>query len=533
MTSTPTTTERTAPERALLAVLMSAILVTVAASDMVVLMLPAIGAEFGATEAELAWVVTGFLLVFSVGIPLYGRVSDRVGLRRLFAFALLAYAAGNLVSAVSPSLLVLVAGRIVTGIGAAAIPVLSVIAVTRLLPAHRRGVGIGFVSAGAGVGAAAGPAMGGGVGQALGWPALFWIMFAVSLLLLPAALRVLPHETPAGRGRLDLPGGLLLGLGAGLVLFGMTQAQVSGFSAPLSWGSLLVAVSALGFFGRRTARVEQPFVPPALFANRVYRSSLVIAFLVMIANLGGLVFVPLLVVEVNGLTPGEGALVMIPAGVAVALLSPLIGRLADRFGTRPTVVTGLALIGVFSLLLSTLTGGSSVIPAGIGVLGLSVGFVLVMTTIIGASAGELPAEQVGVGLGVLQGAQFLGAGAGPAAFGVLLSARQQSGGDAVNPFHSGQDGAAYSDVFLVMTGVVVLALIAASRMRPPASLPPARPSAPAPTATATATPLPPTPTATATATTHPTTPPTVSAGETTDARRTGALPHDAECPRAG
>ncbi|UIX30150.1 MFS transporter [Streptomyces sp. GQFP] len=466
MTSTSTTTEQTGPGLALLAVLMPAILVTVTASDMVNLMLPTIGEEFGASEAELAWVVTGFLLMFSVGIPLYGRVSDRVSLRRLFAFALLTYAAGSLVCAISPNLPMLVTGRIVTGLGGAAIPVLSIIAVTRLLPAEKRGMGIGVVSAGAGVGTAAGPTLGGGVGQWLGWPALFWIMLMVSLLLLPAAWRVLPDEAPAGGGRLDLPGGILLGSGTGLVLFGMTQAQVSGFTAPLSWGSLTVAVAALMLFGWRTVHVEQPFVPPSLFSNRVYRTGILVAFLAMIVNLGGLVFVPLLLVEVNGLTPGEGALVMIPAGVATALLSPLIGRLADRMGTRPLVLAGLTLIGLFSLSLSTFTGGSSVIPAGVGILGISIGFILVMTTIIGAAAAELPAEQAGAGLGILQGAQFLGAGTGPAVFGVLVSARQQSGSGAANPLHSGQDGAAYSDVFLAMTVVVVLTLVVATRMRP-------------------------------------------------------------------
>ncbi|TDC19408.1 MFS transporter [Streptomyces sp. 8K308] len=465
MTSTSTPTEPTGRGSALLAVLMAAILVTVTASDMVNLMLPTIGAEFGASEAELAWVVTGFLLMFSIGIPLYGRISDRLSLRRLFAFALLTYAAGSLVCAVAPNLLVLVVGRIVTGVGAAAVPVLSIIAVTRLLPADRRGVGIGVVSAGAGIGTAAGPAVGGGIGEALGWPALFWIMLAVSLLLLPAALVVLPDESPSGQGRLDLPGGILLGLGAGLALFGMTQAQVSGFAAPLSWGSLAVAVAALVAFGRRTVRVEQPFVPPALFANRVYRTGLLVAFLAMTVNLGGLVFVPLLVIEVNGLTPGEGALVMIPAGGAVALLSPLIGRLADRAGPRPLVVTGLTLMGLFSLALSTLTDGSSVIPAGAGILGLSIGFTLLMTAIIGAAARELPAEQAGVGLGILQGAQFLGAGAGPAVFGVLASARQQSGGGAVNPLYSDGDGAAYSDVFLAMAVLAALTVVVASRMR--------------------------------------------------------------------
>ncbi|GAA3774683.1 MDR family MFS transporter [Plantactinospora mayteni] len=465
MTSASTNTERTGSGPALLAVLLPAMLVTVVASDMVNLMLPSIGAEFGASEAELAWVVTGFLLMFSVGIPIYGRISDRVSLRRLFSLGLLSYAAGSLVCALAPDLLVLVLGRIVMGAGAAAIPVLSIIAVTRLMPAEKRGMGIGVLSAATGVGTAAGPAIGGGIGQLLGWPALFWLMLVVTLLQLPAALRVLPGESPEGARRFDLPGGILLGLGAGLVLYGITQAQVAGFTAPSSWASLVVAVVAIALFGWRTMHVAQPFVPPALFTNQVYRATVTIAFLAMTVNLGGLVLVPLLVVDVNGLDPGAGALVMIPAGVAVAVLSPLIGRLADRIGTRSLVLAGLAAIGLFALFLSTFAGGRSVIPAAAGILGLSIGFIFVITPIISTAASALPADQVGVGLGILQGAQFLGAGAGPALLGVLVTARQQSG-SAVNPLHTGHEGAAFSDAFLAMAVVIVLALVVAFRMRP-------------------------------------------------------------------
>ncbi|OZM81847.1 MFS transporter [Pseudonocardia sp. MH-G8] len=455
---------RSAP--ALLAVLLPAMLATVVASDMVTLVLPSIGARFEASEAELAWVVTGFLLAFSVGIPFYGRICDRIGLRHLFAFALLTYAAGSMICALAAGLPVLVLGRIVMGLGAAAIPVLSIVAVTRLLPADRRGASIGALSAAAGVGTAAGPAIGGGVGQLLGWPALFWLMLAVALVLLPAAWRVLPDGRPTGAGRFDVAGGVLLGLGTGLLLHGITQAQVAGIAAPSSWGSLVTAVVALALFGRRTVRVAQPFVPPSLFANRVYRTAVLVAFLAMAVNLGALVFVPLLLVDVHGLTPGAGALVMIPAGLAVAALSPLIGRLADRVGTRPLVLAGVATMGLFALLLSTYAGNTSVVPTAIGILGLSAGFILVLTPIISAAAGALPADQVGIGIGVLQGAQFLGAGAGPALFGVVVSARLQSGSGALNPLFTGHGGTAHSDAFLAMAVIAAIALLVASRMRP-------------------------------------------------------------------
>ncbi|MGH3587749.1 MAG: MFS transporter, partial [Pseudonocardia sp.] len=140
----------------------------------------------------------------------------------------------------------------------------------------------------------------------------------------------------------------------------------------------------------------------------------------------------------------------------------------DRIGTRPLVLAGLALMAAGTLYLSTAAGGTSVVPAGFGVLGLSVGFILVLTPIISAAAGALPPDQVGVGLGILQGAQFLGAGAGPALFGALVTARAQSGSTALNPLHAAPDGAAFSDAFLAMATVAALTLVVAYRMRPAA-----------------------------------------------------------------
>lgn len=171
--------------RSLLMVLVPAMLWMAVTADMVNLVLPLMGEQFGTSEATLAWVVTGFLLVFSVGVPFYGRISDFFSLKRLFTVALLIFAAGSLVCALAPSLLVLVVGRIVQGAGATAIPVLSVVAVTRLMPAGKRGVGVGYIAAAGGVGTTAGPIVGGGVGQFLGWPSLFWLTLLWVLMLVP------------------------------------------------------------------------------------------------------------------------------------------------------------------------------------------------------------------------------------------------------------------------------------------------------------------------------------------------------------
>lgn len=449
----------------LLLVLVPAMLLNITAADMVSLVLPRISEQFAVSTAQVAWVVTGFLLMFAVGVPFYGRIADRFGLRRLFTVVLLVFAVGSLIGAVSPSLPVLVFGRIVMGIGGAAVPVLAIVAVMRLLPGDKAAVGVGFVTAAAGVGTAAGPAVGGIVGEYLGWPALFWIMAIGALILIPAVRRAIADEPPGDPRPFDLAGGVLLGLAAGLLLFGVTRSEGSGFGHPSSWGSILAGVALAGLFAWRNRVAAHPFVPPSLFTDRAYVAAVLTVFLAMTANLAVLVLVPVLIIDVNGLTPGQGSLVMVPGGVALALLAPVAGRIGAR-GRHATgvLLAGLALMGLSTFFLSTLAAGASHVLVGFAVLGLDAGFAFVITLTTGAVSSVLPPRHAGAGVGVFQGAQFLGAGTGPALFGALVTARESGGGDAVNPFYAG-DAPAYSDVFLALTLIVVLAAIAAFPLR--------------------------------------------------------------------
>ena len=126
-------------KRLLIGVLISAVFVSVLNSSMVNVVVPIIGGTYGVTEAQVGWVITGYLLTYAVGIPLYGRVADVFSIRRAFTVGLLAFAAGSLLCASAPSLGALVFGRIVQGAGGAAIPALASVSVTKVLPPGERG----------------------------------------------------------------------------------------------------------------------------------------------------------------------------------------------------------------------------------------------------------------------------------------------------------------------------------------------------------------------------------------------------------
>jgi MFS transporter, DHA2 family, metal-tetracycline-proton antiporter len=451
--------------RLFLAVVASAVFVSVLTGSMVTVLLPLMREEFNASTAQIGWVVTGFALTYAVGVPLYGRISDVFGVRRVFTFGLLGFAVGGVLCALAPNLPMLVLGRVVQATGGAAVPALASVAAARVLPPGQRGGALGLIASSVGIGAAVGPIVGGTIGDLLGWRTLFVGSLLLMLGLLPIARRVLPAGGATGERRFDLPGGVLLGLAAGLFLFGITQGQVSGFAAFPSWGSFIgSAVAAAGFVWRiNTAR--HPFVSPALFANRAYVAAIVVGFCAMLVNLTTLVFVPLLLVEVNDLSPRNAGFVLTPGAVALALLSPLTGRLSDRVGVRPPIVTGLLIMGGAVLVLSTAAGASPWWIAA-GIVGMGIGFAFVQSPTSNAAANALSGGDVGVGMGIFAGAFFLGSGTGPALIGALLAARQEAGADAFNPFWSRDILAApFSDAYLATVVALLLALAATIGLR--------------------------------------------------------------------
>jgi DHA2 family metal-tetracycline-proton antiporter-like MFS transporter/DHA2 family florfenicol/chloramphenicol resistance protein-like MFS transporter len=446
-----------------MAVVASAVVVTTLTGSMVNVVIPVMGAEFGSSAAQVGWVITGYAHAYAVGVPLYGRILDLFGVRRVFSLGLLGFAAGGLVCALAPSLAVLVLGRTLQGIGGAAVPALASVAVAKVLPPGKRGGALGLVASSVGVGTAAGPIVGGAVGQLAGWRVLFLGSLVLMVLLIPFAWRVLPDVGAANSRRADLIGGVLLGVAAGLFLFGVTRGQGAGFGAISSWGSFVVAVLAAAGFVWRINAVSHPFVPPALFMNRAYVTVLLVGFFSMSVYLSALLFVPLLLVEVNGLSSGAAGLVLTPGAAALAVLSPLTGRLSDRVGARPPIVVGLVTVALSILSISTFAGASPALIA-VGMLGVGTGFALIQSPANNAAAGALPEEEVGIGMGIFAGAFFLGAGTGPALVGAFLAAREEAGPKAINPLYT-LDAAYFSDAFLAMLPALLLALIAALRLR--------------------------------------------------------------------
>lgn len=454
--------EKRGSTRLLMMVLSLSVLVGSITADSVNPVLPLISKALEASKSQVSWIVSGIALVLAIGVPIYGRISDFFELRKLYIFAIMILASGSLLCAIAPNLPLLVLGRMVQGAGMSAIPVLSVIAISKVFPQGKRGGALGIIAGIIGVGTAAGPIFGGVVGQYLGWNALFWFTFLLAIMIVIGAYYALPTIKPAesvgSNKNFDFIGGLFLGLTVGLLLFGITQGETSGFSSFSSLTSLIGSVVALVGFIWRIVTAENPFVPPVLFNNKDYVNTVIIAFFSMFAYYAVLVFVPLLVIEVNGLSSGQAGMILLPGGVAVAILSPFVGRLSDRFGDKRLIITGMTLMGLSTLFLSTYASGASPLLVSVGVLGVGIAFAFTNSPANNAAVSALDADKVGVGMGIFQGALYLGAGTGAGMIGALLSARRDAT-EPINPLYK-LDAISYSDAFLAATGAILIALIA-------------------------------------------------------------------------
>src|SRR5829696_4858316 len=272
-----------------------------------------------------------------------------------------------------------------------------------------------------------------------------------------------PPRTAAHRS-FDLPGGILLGLAAGLFLFGITQGQVAGFASFTSWGCFVSAALAAAGFVWRITTATHPFVSPSLFRNPGFVAATMVGFFSMLANVSSLVFVSLLISTVNELSSGAAALALTPGAVALAILAPFAGRLSDRIGFRVPVFAGLSAMLLSVLFLSTFGAGASPIVVAAGMLGLGTGFAFVNSPATNAAAATLGRKEAGVGLGIYQALFFLGGGTGPAVIGAFLAARREAAAEALNPLYM-LDAASFSDAFLVIGAALLLAFVASLKLR--------------------------------------------------------------------
>ena len=303
---------------------------------------PDISASFaGSGRDALSWVLDGYFVVIAALLVPAGGLADRFGHKRIFLLGVGGFTAASLLCAVAPSLELLIAFRVLQGVGAALIAPTSLALVLDAFPVERRAAGVGLWGAAAAAAAAIGPTLGGALVELSDWRLVFLVNLPLGAAIVCAGSRRL-RERPQRDSRLpDLPGALMLALGLALVTLGIVEGNDWGWTAAATLGSLRRRrASCSPAWSRAAARHPRPIVEPALFAHRSFRignlGTLLFAAAFFSLILGNVVFLT----SIWGYTVLQAGAATLPGPGLVDVVSGPAGKLADRFGHRAVIVPG-------------------------------------------------------------------------------------------------------------------------------------------------------------------------------------------------
>lgn len=361
--------------------------------------LPAMREGLGASLAEAQWINNGYLLPLSALILLGGALGDRFGVARAFGAGIVVFVVASLLCAIAPTPETMIAGRVLKGMGAAAMIPGSLALIARTYPREERGRAIGIWAAASALTTALGPILG-GIALSLGGPDIWRLLFAINLPLGALALWLLwtrVREDPAGQPNpLDWPGALLISLALAALAYGLTGSE-----GPIDYRPVSLAALAFAWFLWREARAPYPMVPLTLFRDRAFAAANLATFLIYFALSTVLFFLPMTLIAGWGTAEAIASAVFAPLSVFISTLSATSGRLADTYGPGRLIGAGGMIVAVSFAGLAIGVGTQNVwigvVPAT-ALMGF--GMALVVAPLSTAIMTSLPEAQSGVASGI-------------------------------------------------------------------------------------------------------------------------------------
>ncbi|MGW2588976.1 DHA2 family efflux MFS transporter permease subunit [Streptomyces sp. NPDC001515] len=428
--------------------------------------LPSIRTSLGGGLEELEWTVNAYTLTFAVLLMLGASLGDRFGRRRLFLGGLAVFTGASAAAALSSGIGELIAFRAVQGVGAAVMMPLTLTLLTAAVPPARRGAALGIFSAATGIAVASGPLIGGALTEHISWQWIFWLNVPIGLALLPLA-RTRLAESYASDARLDVPGTLLVSGGLFGIVYGLVNANAEGWTSATVLTALTVGTLLIAAFVRHGFRAAHPILPMRLFKDRAFFGINMASLLMFLGMFGSVFLLSQYLQGALGYSPTEAGLRMLPWTGMPMLVAPIAGVLADRFGGRPVVVTGLALqaagLALFALALDPGVSYAAQLP---GLIVSGVGMALYFAPAAGLVMSSVrPAEQ-GIASGANNALREVGGALGVAVLATVFSA--QGGIGTPDAFTDGTVPAVWIGAGVVALAALVALMIPGRRTAPAA-----------------------------------------------------------------
>ncbi|WP_020617126.1 DHA2 family efflux MFS transporter permease subunit [Paenibacillus daejeonensis] len=314
-------------------------------------------AVFDISKATAQWLTTGYLLTLGILVPVSGLLLQWFTTRQLFMASLAFSIVGTLIAALAPSFAVLMVARVLQAAGTGLLLPLMFNTILIIFPIEKRGAAMGVIGLVIMFAPAIGPTVAGLLIEKLDWHWIFWLSLPFLLIALLFGMRFMQNVTTITKPRIDVMSIVLSSIGFGGIVFGFSSAGEGGggWGSPLVIGSMVIGFIALLLFSLRQFKTAQPMINLRVFRYPMFVLGLMMVLFCMMIILSSMLILPLYLQGAMMLSALSAGLMLLPGGLMNGLLSPVMGRLFDRFGPRGLVIPGLIIVSAAMWFLSGIT----------------------------------------------------------------------------------------------------------------------------------------------------------------------------------
>ncbi len=392
-------------------------------STIVAIANPTIMADLHVGYDTVVWVTSAYLLGYAVVLLVSGRLGDRFGTKNLYLIGLVLFTVASVWCGLSGTAAMLIAARVVQGVGAGVLTPQTLSTITRIFPPERRGVAVSVWGATAGVASLVGPLAGGALVEGLGWEWIFFVNVPVGLVGLAMAVWLVP-ELPTQSHRFDLVGVALSALGMFLIVFGLQQGQTAHWE-PWIWAMIVAGVGFMtAFVYWQSVNTHEPLISLVIFGDRDFSLCSVGVAITSFAATAMMLPLTFYAQAVCGLSPTRSALLIAPMAIANGVLAPPVGRIVDRYHPRPVLGFGFSVLAVALTWLSfEMSVDTPIWRLVLPFAAVGVGMAFVWSPLTATATRNLPPHLAGAGSAVYNSVRQLGAVLGSAGMAAFMTSR--------------------------------------------------------------------------------------------------------------
>ena len=397
---------------------------TLLTSTIINVAIPEVMGSFGVTQDKAQWLSTGFLASGTITMLLSSWAVNVLGMRAVFAWAMTIFLLSTIISGTAPSIEVLIIARTVQGAAAGIIMPIAMLINYQVFPANNRGMAMGIFGVGVMFAPALGPTLGGYMIDAYSWRFVFFIGIPFSLLSIPMALIFMPQrDLAAPLAKFDWIGSLLMSIFLLAVLTALSDVMEYGWTSDYIVSRLGCAFMSAVLFVWWELQIDDPMLDLSLFTNPRFVAASLVTFVVGAGLYASTYLLPLFLQILQGVPALDSGLMMLPAGIAMAIMFPIAGYISDRTQPRNLIIIGLICFGISSFVLRDITIDTPFIELIYWFILGRIGLALIFPCLNVASLGTLPLSQLSQGSGTVNFLRQLGSAFGVNAVAIFVSNR--------------------------------------------------------------------------------------------------------------